>query len=155
MVFLLLLAGKIQLVPDGTLLLHVFLILLMVAILNATLFKPINKILAERDATTRGRISEAEATVKSVKEKLAQYEAERRDARSQGYSAMEQERLNSLREREEKVAALRAEISSWSATEKEGLARESQRARQELENEAQALGVQIATQIMGRPVSTQ
>jgi hypothetical protein len=40
--------NSIQLVPDGTLLLHVLIILVMVYVLNATLFKPINLILEAR-----------------------------------------------------------------------------------------------------------
>jgi F0F1-type ATP synthase membrane subunit b/b' len=40
--------NSIQLVPDGTLFLHIIIILLMVFVLNATLFKPINRILEER-----------------------------------------------------------------------------------------------------------
>ena len=55
------LAGNpIQLVPDGTLLVHVLLILLMVGILNRTLFQPINRILERRD-TWRGALEEAMA----------------------------------------------------------------------------------------------
>ena len=34
---------SIQLVPDGTLVLHVIIILVMVYVLNATLFKPIKR----------------------------------------------------------------------------------------------------------------
>ena len=40
--------NSIQLVPDGTLILHVLIIVLMVWILNATLYKPINRILEAR-----------------------------------------------------------------------------------------------------------
>ena len=41
--------NSIQLVPDGTLLLHVLIILVMVYVLNATLFRPINRILEARE----------------------------------------------------------------------------------------------------------
>src|SRR5947209_1129969 len=51
--------NSIQLVPDGTLLLHVLIILVMVYVLNATLFRPINRILEARDKRTRGRLTEA------------------------------------------------------------------------------------------------
>ena len=49
--------NPIQLVPDGTLILHVLIILVMVYVLNATLFKPINKILAARDERERLRLN--------------------------------------------------------------------------------------------------
>lgn len=153
MTFFLAFENSIQLVPDGTLLIHVLLILVMVAVLNATLFKPINKILAEREATTGGRITEAQQIVANVKQKLQQYEAQLRDARAEGYSMMEQERLKSLREREAKIIQLRAEINSLLAIEKQELAQESQRVRQDLESESRVLGAEIATQIIGRRVS--
>jgi F0F1-type ATP synthase membrane subunit b/b' len=44
--------NSIQLVPDGTLILHVIIILVMVYVLNATLYKPINKILESREKRT-------------------------------------------------------------------------------------------------------
>jgi F0F1-type ATP synthase membrane subunit b/b' len=46
---MILLETSIQLVPDGTLLLHLFLVVVMVFVLNRTLLKPINQILAERE----------------------------------------------------------------------------------------------------------
>ena len=43
--------NSIQLVPDGTLLLHILIILVMIFVLNATLYKPINRVLAARGPT--------------------------------------------------------------------------------------------------------
>jgi len=37
--------NSIQLVPDGTLILHVIIILVMIYVLNTTLYQPINRIL--------------------------------------------------------------------------------------------------------------
>ena len=153
MILFLALAGKIQLVPDGTLVFHILLILLMVAILNATLLKPINRILAERDATTRGRSAEAQTIAKSVREKLGDYEAQLREARAEGYALAEEQRRSTLKEREQQIQNLRAEVGAWSATEKAKLANEAQRAQQELEVESQVLSEQIASRIMGRPIS--
>src|ERR1051326_7025485 len=64
---------SIQLVPDGTLVLHVIIILIMVYVLNATLYKPINQILASREKRTRGRLSEAQEIMQSVSEKTGEY----------------------------------------------------------------------------------
>ena len=60
MTFLAFAENSIQLVPDGTLILHIVIILVMVFVLNATLFKPINRILEEREKRTRGRSGEAQ-----------------------------------------------------------------------------------------------
>ena len=51
---------SIQLVPDGTILFHIALILVMIAVLNRTLFQPINRILAEREKKGSGALAEAE-----------------------------------------------------------------------------------------------
>ena len=59
--------NSIQLVPDGTLLLHILIILVMIFVLNATLYKPINRILEAREKRTKGRLSEA-ATARAVSE---------------------------------------------------------------------------------------
>ncbi len=59
MIFLAFAENSIQLVPDGTLFLHIAIILVMVFVLNHTLFKPINRILEERERRTRGRTGEA------------------------------------------------------------------------------------------------
>ena len=50
---------SIQLVPDGTIVFHIVLILVMIAVLNRTLFQPINKILAEREKKGSGALAEA------------------------------------------------------------------------------------------------
>lgn len=147
------LAGSIQLVPDGTLILHLIIILVMVAVLNRTLFKPINKVLAEREAITKGRLSEARETAKRVQGKLDHYESKLREARSEGYQMMEHRRAQSLKDREQKVLQLKAEINGQLAAEKEALRRESEKVRGELEGQARELGVRIAGQVMGRPVS--
>ena len=59
MILLGLAGNSIQLVPDGTLFLHILIIVLMIYILNATLFRPVNKILAERERRPRGGTGEA------------------------------------------------------------------------------------------------
>ena len=55
-----LLEAQIQLVPDGTLLLHLLIVVVMVFIVNRTLLKPINRILAEREKQIAGRLNEAQ-----------------------------------------------------------------------------------------------
>jgi len=70
--------------PDGTLLFHLALIIVMVALLNATLLKPINRILEERERLTKGRLSEAQRTLLIVQEKLLEYERRLREARAEG-----------------------------------------------------------------------
>jgi len=80
--------NSIQLVPDGTLILHVIIILVMVYVLNATLYKPINRILEAREKRTRGRLSEAQEILNDVSEKLSNYERQLRATRAQAYQSL-------------------------------------------------------------------
>src|SRR5215210_8296448 len=88
------------LVPDGTIFLHIIIILVMVFVLNATLFKPINCILEEREKRTRGRSGEARGILQRVEESTANYERSLREARAEGYRLMEQVREEAMRERQ-------------------------------------------------------
>ena len=75
----------------------------MVAVVNATLLKPINRILEERDRKTKGRLSEAESVMLKVEQELREYESRLREARSEGYSLMERERQALAGERERRL----------------------------------------------------
>lgn len=145
--------GSIQLVPDGTLLLHLALIGGMVALLNATLLKPINRILEERERRTRGRRSEAGQALATVDEKLREYELGLRQARSEGYSLLEQGRSALSAERDRKLAEVRAEVTRWISDEQKKLRIDTSLVRQTLEADAQSMAQQISRQILQREVS--
>lgn len=154
MVGLALAESPIQLVPDGTLLIHLFGIILMVALLNATLLKPINRILEERDRRTKGRLKEAERTFRIVDQKLLEYERRLRDARAEGYKLMERERSVLARERDEKVAEVRAEIARWLLSQKEQLEIDTQQVRESLRVNAGRMALEIGRQILHRDIAS-
>jgi F-type H+-transporting ATPase subunit b len=145
--------GSIQLVPDGTLLLHLAIIIVMVALLNATLLKPINRILEERDRRTKGRLSEAQQTLLTVNEKLSEYERRLRDARAEGYALMEQERGVISEERQQQVAQVKSEIAHLISSEKEKLKLEGNEVRGKLAVDAREIALKIGSQILGRPIT--
>jgi len=145
--------SSIQLVPDGTLLFHLALIIAMVALLNATLLKPINRILEERDRLTKGRLSEAQTTLLTVSEKLSEYERRLREARAEGYALMERERAVISEERQRKLAEVKSEINRLLSTEKEKLKTEGAQVRSKLAVEARSIAVKIGSQILRRPIS--
>ena len=140
--------NSIQLVPDGTLLFHLAVIVMMVALLNATLLKPINRILEERDRRTKGRLSEANQTLLMVDEKLRNYESQLREARAAGYAAMEQERAILSKERERKLAEVKSEAGALVAREKERIKVEAAEVRNALGTTAQERAREISAQIL-------
>lgn len=146
--------GSIQLVPDGTLLFHLALIIVMVALLNATLLKPINRILEERDRLTKGRLSEAQLTLQNVNEKLLTYERRLREARAEGYALLERERAAISEERQRKLTEVKAEMASLLSTEKEKLKVQGEQVKAKLAVEARTIAMEIGRQILGRSVSS-
>jgi F-type H+-transporting ATPase subunit b len=142
--------GAIQLVPDGTLLLHLLLIVLMVSFLNATLLKPINRILEERERRTSGRLSEAQSVLVSVDEKMAEYQRRLREARGSGYVLLEEERSAASREREQKVSAVKLEVTRWRDEQKENLKRDETAVKATLMKDAGIRASEISGRILGR-----
>lgn len=145
--------NSIQLVPDGTLFLHIAIILVMVFVLNATLFKPINRILEERERRTRGRSGEAADILRSVDEKLAHYESTLRKTRADGYQLMEKERAAAMEERRAGLVAVREEVTRFINQEKKAIEEQTREARSTLDLEARRLAADIGAQILHRPIS--
>lgn len=146
--------NSIQLVPDGTLLLHVLVVVAMIAVLNRTLYRPVNKILVEREQQSRGRKTEAQKTIAEIETKLQHYERSLREARGAGYRLVEAERGNALASREQAVASLREEMRSLVSAEKDEIGVQTVRATETLEIESRTTAERISSQILARSISS-
>lgn len=144
--------NSIQLVPDGTLVLHVIIILVMVFILNATLYKPINRILAAREKRTRGRIGEAQQIMSDVSEKISNYERQLRQARAEAYALTEAERTSAMQERQRKLNDMRQQLAESIAKEKQTINQQADEARASLEAESRRIAGEISSRVLNRPV---
>src|SRR5262249_12555672 len=136
------------------LILHVFIILVMVYVLNATLLKPINQILQARDQRTKGRMNEAKQILADVSEKLSQYERTLRQARGQAYTFTENERAGAMQERQAKLNEMRERLADSIKREKEGIERQAAEARAALEAESRRLAAEIGARVLSRPLSS-
>ena len=144
----------IQLVPDGTLLLHLLILVAMVAILNRTLFRPVNKVLEEREAQTSGRLSEAREVRVNAESGLLRYERGLREARSAAYHLIDVERTTALRQREERVVQVKEEIRLWIGEERSEIEHQTEEARKALDVESSQNAIRIGSQILHRPVDS-
>ena len=145
--------NSIQLVPDGTIFLHIAIILVMVFVLNATLFKPINRILEERERRTLGRSGEAHDILQRVDQGIANYERTLREARAEGYRLMEQERGFAVSERQKKLDGIRVEVRSALEVQKRELDAQTEEARSTLATDSRRLAAEIGAHILHRQVS--
>ena len=124
---------EVRLVPDGTMFIHIALILLMIWILNRTFFRPINNILTARERNKGGRSGEAQNILERVGEKQNRYNEAMLKARSEGYEIIEKERGAAISQRIKKVSSVKEEV-----------AQKIEREKQELENQTIAARVAIA-----------
>lgn len=145
--------NSIQLVPDGTIFLHIAIILVMVFVLNATLFKPINRILEERERRTLGRSGEAHDILQRVDQGIANYERTLREARAEGYRLMEQERGFAVSERQKKLDGIRVEVRSALEVQKRELDAQTEEARSTLATDSRRLAAEIGAHILHRQIS--
>jgi F-type H+-transporting ATPase subunit b len=141
-------AESIQLFPDGTIFIHIALILLMIWVLNKTLYKPINRVLAEREKNKGGQSSEADTLARQAAEKEAAYSRELQNARAEGYEIVEGEIRQATAVREEKLGAVRAETSAKVATEKAEIEKQVAAAKATIDAEADRLADAIAATVI-------
>ena len=145
-------AEEIRLVPDGTLFVHIALIVLMIFVLNRILFKPVNRVLEERERHTRGRSGEAGEILASVEAKLGSYERSLREARTESYHLLEQERAEALRRRQGMLDEVRGEVARSVEQERDLILEQAREARATLEEESRRVAASVSSQILGRPV---
>ena len=138
----------VQLLPDGTLLIHIALILLMIYVLNRTFFRPINRIIEARVKNKGGRFTEAEEILNQVSEKQGRYNAAMLAARSEGYQLIEKERAEALKSRETSINQAKEEVAATLTQEKEELNRQTAEVRAAIAQEADEIAKKISANIL-------
>jgi F-type H+-transporting ATPase subunit b len=140
--------AAVQLVPDGTIFIHIALILLMIWILNRTFFRPINRIIDARERNKGGRFGEAESVLREVSEKQTKYNQAMLEARAKGYEMIEAERAAAVVNREAKIGATKEETERRLAQEKAQLEAQTVEARRTIAAEADRLADKISANIL-------
>ncbi len=146
--YLLAFAESIQLFPDGTLFIHIALILIMIWVLNRTFFRPINRIIESREKHKGGKGGEAETILKDVAEKQGLYNRSMLEARSEGYDVIEKLRAEAVAERSAKIATAKEETAQAFVSEKKQLEDQTAEARASIAKEAEEMSDKIAANIL-------
>jgi F-type H+-transporting ATPase subunit b len=139
---------EVRLVPDGTLFIHIALILIMIWVLNRTLFRPINRIIESREKNKGGHSSEAQEILKSLGEKQSRYDAAMLQARSEGYELVERERAQAVASRQERIGAVKEEVADLVAREDQELNKQTGAARTTIAQEAEKMADRISASIL-------
>jgi F-type H+-transporting ATPase subunit b len=125
--------GSIQLVPDGSIFIHIVLVLVMIAVLNRTLFAPIFKVLSEREQRGKGNLAQAIEIETKVEQGNREYREALRSARTAGYKSMQEKRALDLQARERELEAVRREVESRVMSEREAIDRQAAAAREQVD----------------------
>ena len=141
-------AESIQLFPDGTLFIHIALILLMIWVLNRTLFRPINAVIESRETQKGGHGGEAEAILKDVDEKESKYKHELLDARTAGYELIEKEQKKATAAREQKLADAKTEAAAGFEAGRAALDKDAAEARATIDTDAAKIADKITASIL-------
>lgn len=128
-------------------------VLLFYFIMRSLFFRPLLKVMAERDARTQGAQKAAEAAQTAAAEKIKQYEEALKAARAKVYAEQEVERKKLLDERAATLKDARTIATREVNSAKERVAGEFAAAKKELEATTSQLAGEIATRILQAPPS--
>ena len=145
---LLLFAETIQLFPDGSLFLHIAIILAMIWILNRTLYRPINRVIEAREKSKGGHSTEAEGILKDVESKETRYAHELLDARSEGYTLIEKEQKKAAAAKDKEIGEVKAEVAEKFNAGKAELEKQEADARASIATDAEKIADKIAASIL-------
>ena len=122
--------------------------LILVLILKFVAYKPVMKMLKEREEKIARSIDAAEADEQKAKELLAEYNKQLADARIKAQEIVDKAMKRAQEERDASVAETRREIEQMRKAAKEDIARERERAAMQLRGEMVALSMQAAGKII-------
>jgi F-type H+-transporting ATPase subunit b len=128
-------------------------VLLLTALLNRLLFKPILRVMAEREHAIASARALAEESATRARAAAAEFERKTREARSELYGQMDEMRRAATNTRLQVLAETRAEAEAEVAAASARLKKEADEARRTLAADADALGAEVAERILGRRAS--
>jgi len=124
--------------------------LLLVFALNQLLFKPLQKIQAERESRTSGLMSEAQAKINHQLSLLEEYQATIKNARMEAYRQQEQLRNEAMKKRAEVLAKARTAGEQLILDSRTSILSQVETAKRQLDLEAKELARGITSTILGR-----
>jgi F-type H+-transporting ATPase subunit b len=126
----------------------VLILLVFYAVLRVLFFKPLLKVIAEREARTIGAQKAAEEAQKVAAEKIKQYQEELKQARGRIYLEQEAARKKVLDERAAQLKEARAKAAAFVNVERERIKAEVVAARREIESSVTQFAALVARRVL-------
>lgn len=139
--------------PDLSVVWVIGFVLLLTAVLNRLLFKPVLRVMAERERAIASARDLAQQSANQARDAAAEFERRTREARAELYRQMDEMRRAATNTRVQILAETRAEAEAEVTVASARLKAEAEEARLTLAADAEALGAQVADRILGRKAS--
>ncbi len=135
---------------DITFIVQIVNFILLMLVLNILLYKPMRKILADRSAEIAGGHAKAIEVDKDVQDKMAQYEARLREAKTKASDERGVMKKDALAEESSILDKARKEATDSLNILKSQVAKEAAGAREFLKEQTLSLSLEISEKVLGR-----
>lgn len=139
--------------PDLSVIWVVFFVIVLSVILDRLVFRPIQRVIHERESATRSARELAERSATEARLATKEFEQKTAAARAEVYKQMDEVRRAALAERTEILTRTRQEAEAEIAAASAQLQTDADEARRRLAADAEALGAEAAARILGRKAS--
>jgi F-type H+-transporting ATPase subunit b len=139
--------------PDVSVVWVIFFVLLLTVVLDRLLFKPLLRVMAERQRAITSARELAERSANEARLAVAEFDRKTSEARAELYKQMDETRRTALDERSAILSRTRAEAEAEIAAASARLQSEAEEARRRLSADAEVLGGAVAERILGRRAS--
>ena len=131
----------------------ILIVLLVALVLDRGLFRPLGRVMREREQAIRSAHDLAQASAARAREAAAEFEQRTKAAQAEVYREMDENRRLANEKRAALMAETRQEVEARVAEASARLKAQADQARGELEKEADALGEAIVARVLDRKVS--
>jgi F-type H+-transporting ATPase subunit b len=131
----------------------VIIVLLLTVVLNYGLFRPVTRVLREREQAIRSATEAANAAAAKSRAAAEEFERRTREAQAEVFHAMDERRRDALQHRQELLAQTRQDVDRTFSEATASLEAEVAAAKAELERDADALADAVVERVLGRRAS--
>jgi len=134
---------------DWTIIATGIVFLLTLLAMNSILFKPLLRVMDERNSLTAGAMEEAENKRRDLSDLVESYSNSIKEARQKGYETVDSVRKEASARRMEMIAKAREDASAEMQKVREQVQQEVELARKELQSEVESIADSITAKIIG------
>jgi len=138
--------------PDITLLIQMINFLALLVILNFILFRPIRKVIKERNQIMQDFNSDITSLTDEAQESMNQFERKILEARKEGMSRIESMKDQGEEAEAELISATNQEVQAKVEEARKRIESDIQDARDQLQTQVQAFSVAVSEKILGRSI---